>query len=344
MAEKSREVSSLDVMVKQLALVLMGLVVLVLILVVAGAVGDRYYTARAAEQAEQLDRQDAFASGMTYEEYVRRRESSRGADLLSFDDGTGAYDEHAAEGHEGHSDAQEATDWAAAQQAAPTQQAAVTPQAQPPLESPPTPQISDPRSTYPPVPLIKGQMILPPPPIEVSEADIAAMAGKAVVINTTLGSIPIEMLPEAAPETVKNFLFLVKNGFYNGLYFHRVLPGVCIQSGSPNGRRGGTAGYWMPMEHSEAFPVMGSICMLPGLEDDLVSSEFVIFTRAGDVFDNQVVPFGRILDRFDVAEKIADSIFDKDGYVSDHTYITSIDIVDRKDVAPAQDYWATYGK
>jgi len=55
-----------------------------------------------------------------------------------------------------------------------------------------------------------------------------------VIIKTDFGSIKFSLLPDIAPETVRNFLELAKSGFYNGTLFHRVIPGFMIQGGDPN--------------------------------------------------------------------------------------------------------------
>ena len=69
------------------------------------------------------------------------------------------------------------------------------------------------------------------------------MANPIVKLETTGGAITIELYPEIAPNTVANFVNLVESGFYNGLIFHRVIPGFMIQGGDPNGTGMGGPGY-----------------------------------------------------------------------------------------------------
>ncbi|MCD6405136.1 MAG: peptidylprolyl isomerase, partial [Planctomycetes bacterium] len=196
-------------------------------------------------------------------------------------------------------------------------------------------------------PLWPDQIVLPAPDLTITQAEIDAMQGKAAVIHTTVGSIVIEFRPQYAPQTVKNFIYLAKKGFYEGLYFYRVVPTAYIESGSPNGRRGGTAGYWFNMEMSSLPPVIGSIAMLPPPAGKLIpktSSEFVIFAHDAKEMEGTCSVFGRVIDRFDVAEKCADTWADKDAYATERTYITKVEIVDLKTVKPKKDFWKDYGK
>ena len=69
---------------------------------------------------------------------------------------------------------------------------------------------------------------------EYSLKEIAEMKNKAVLITTNVGTFMIELFPEDAPNTVNNFLKLVESGYYDGIVFHRIIPGFMIQAGDPN--------------------------------------------------------------------------------------------------------------
>ena len=79
------------------------------------------------------------------------------------------------------------------------------------------------------------------PTKEVSQEEIDEMKQKAVLITTHEGTFMIEFFPEDAPNTVRNFLKLVESGFYDGVVFHRIIPGFMIQAGDPNTKEIGRA-------------------------------------------------------------------------------------------------------
>ena len=74
------------------------------------------------------------------------------------------------------------------------------------------------------------------------------MQNPIVTIQTTQGTITVELYPDVAPNTVNNFISLVKKGFYDGTIFHRVIPGFMIQGGDPEGTGMGGPGYGIPGE------------------------------------------------------------------------------------------------
>jgi cyclophilin family peptidyl-prolyl cis-trans isomerase len=305
MSDELPKADSVGTMLKQLVLVLLGLAALVLFLAVAGGIADRYYTAREAEKLAELDKQEAFTQGLTYEEYLRRREAQQAA--LAAAEGRAAAPE------------------AAASQAPPSPTAAGTgAQAASPTE---VPAVAE-------APVSAGQMILPPPDLDVTDADMAAMTGKAAVVHTTLGSFVIELNPQAAPRSVKNFKYLVEKGFYEGLPIFRTVPGVLAEMGSPNGRRGGTPGYWVDPERSRLYPSVGTVAFVQSLFADKMASEIVIFLRDGEAFVEEVHVFGRVIDRLNVVEKCADSRCDRDGYLLDQAYITKVEMADMSAAVP----------
>jgi len=329
MADASRKPGAFDIMVKQLVVVFMGLLALLLALIIAGAIGDRYYGAQAIQRKVELDKQEAFANGMSYADYVRMQEA----------------EQEKAEGAASQSSPQttpaQGSGTPAAQPTQPGQQAPNTSAAGTSPSSFTNMQEGQ-KPSEPP--LAKGQMILPKPDLTVTPEEIAEMKNKAAVIYTTLGSIPVTLYAEGAPQTVKNFIYLARNGFYNGLSFHRMVPGGMVEAGSPNARRGGTAGYWFPMEPSQMNASVGTLAMLCAPETQMVCSEFAIFTADGGAYADQTTVFGRVLDRFDVAQKVADAVCDRDGYIEDRVYITKVDIVDKSTVTPEKNIWEDYDR
>ena len=81
-----------------------------------------------------------------------------------------------------------------------------------------------------------------------------------IVIDTNVGEIKAELYPDVAPVTVKNFIDLIKKGFYNGLTFHRVIEGFMIQGGCPKGNGTGGPGYCIKGEFPTARAASFSLC------------------------------------------------------------------------------------
>lgn len=126
------------------------------------------------------------------------------------------------------------------------------------------------------------------------------------------GLIEIELYPDLAPDTVANFIELAKGGFYDGLIFHRIMPGHFIQGGCPYGTGRGGPGYAIKGEfeangyENDLSHEAGVISMARQPEDyDSAGSQF--FITAGDVryLDGDYAAFGRVVKGLDVAERIS---------------------------------------
>lgn len=120
-----------------------------------------------------------------------------------------------------------------------------------------------------------------------------------------------ELLPEIAPNTVNNFVSLVKKGFYDGLIFHRVIEGFMIQGGDPNGQGTGGPGYSIkgefrvngfinPLKHER-----GVLSMARSMMPDSAGSQFFIMHKNAPHLDGQYAGFGRITEGMDVVDEIA---------------------------------------
>ena len=123
--------------------------------------------------------------------------------------------------------------------------------------------------------------------------------------------IELELCPEAAPETVKNFEMLVKRGFYDGLTFHRVIPGFMIQGGDPLGNGMGGAeknikgefranGHNNPIKHER-----GVISMARAFDPNSASSQFFIMHADAPHLDGQYAAFGKVISGMDAVDEIA---------------------------------------
>ena len=120
-----------------------------------------------------------------------------------------------------------------------------------------------------------------------------------------------ELYPEIAPKTVENFVKLVNEKFYDGLIFHRVIPGFMIQGGDPQGTGMGGPGYSIVGEFSSnGFPndlkhTRGVLSMARALDPNSAGSQFFIMHQDAPHLDGQYAAFGKLTDGFDTLDKIA---------------------------------------
>lgn len=116
-------------------------------------------------------------------------------------------------------------------------------------------------------------------------------------IATPRGEIVVELLPEIAPQTVNSFVFLARNNFYNGLTWHRVLPGFMAQGGDPSGDGTGGPGYSVPAEFTDqiSFGDPGIVAMARAQDPDSAGSQFFITTGDASFLDGQYTIFGRVV-------------------------------------------------
>jgi peptidyl-prolyl cis-trans isomerase B (cyclophilin B) len=132
-----------------------------------------------------------------------------------------------------------------------------------------------------------------------------------VTIKTNFGSIKFNLLPELAPETVRNFSKLAKSGFYNETLFHRVIPGFMIQGGDPNTKNSdksmwgqGGPDYNLKAEFSSRSHLRGIVSMARAADPDSAGSQFFIVTSDSTFLDKQYTVFGEVIEGMDVADKI----------------------------------------
>ena len=139
---------------------------------------------------------------------------------------------------------------------------------------------------------------------EFSREEIDEMKSKAVLITMNDGSFMIELFPEDAPNTVNNFLKLVESGFYDGVVFHRIIPGFMIQAGDPNTKDpesdrslwgSGGPGYTINEEFNTIQHDRGVISMARQDHPDSAGSQFFIMHRNSNFLDGQYTAFGRLV-------------------------------------------------
>ncbi len=129
--------------------------------------------------------------------------------------------------------------------------------------------------------------------------------------NEALAPIEIELYPDIAPNTVNNFVSLVKKGFYNGIIFHRVIPSFMIQGGDPKGIGIGGPGYSIkgefningfdnPLKHTR-----GVISMARSMDPDSAGSQFFIMHKDAPHLDGQYAAFGKVISGIETVDAIA---------------------------------------
>ena len=130
-------------------------------------------------------------------------------------------------------------------------------------------------------------------------------------IETKFGNIVFKLLPDIAPETVRNFVKLAQTKFYDDTLFHRVIPGFMIQGGDPNtkspdkSRWGiGGPGYTIKAEFSSRSHLSGIVSMARATDPDSAGSQFFIVTTDSTFLDRQYTVFGEVMEGMSVANKI----------------------------------------
>ncbi len=120
-----------------------------------------------------------------------------------------------------------------------------------------------------------------------------------------------ELYPDKAPNSVNNFIALAKAGFYNGLIFHRVIPGFMIQGGCPQGTGTGGPGYSIKGEfaangfgQNDIVHDRGVLSMARAMDPDSAGSQFFIMVDAAPHLDGQYAAFGKVTEGMDVADAI----------------------------------------
>jgi cyclophilin family peptidyl-prolyl cis-trans isomerase len=130
------------------------------------------------------------------------------------------------------------------------------------------------------------------------------------LLNTTEGTVELELFDEDAPKTVANFQKLVGEGFYDGISFHRVIPDFMIQGGCPRGDGTGGPGYSFEDEFNKHPVERGTLAMANSGPNTNGSQFFIVTADACPWLDGKHTVFGRVVEGQDVVERI--SLVDRD--------------------------------
>ncbi|HXH65445.1 MAG TPA: peptidylprolyl isomerase [Mariprofundaceae bacterium] len=128
--------------------------------------------------------------------------------------------------------------------------------------------------------------------------------GTQVRLELDNGPVTIRLLPQVAPDTVANFKVLVANGFYDGLTFHRVIPGFMAQGGDPNGTGTGGPGYRIKAEFNATRHVRGTVAMARTSDPDSAGSQFYICYGPQPHLDGQYTVFGEVTEGMELIDTV----------------------------------------
>ncbi len=155
---------------------------------------------------------------------------------------------------------------------------------------------------------------------QVSNADYAEKVKENPIVTITMANdekVVLELYPKVAPNTVANFISLAKEGKYDGLIFHRVIPGFMIQGGDPSGNGTGGPGYTIDGEFSnndftnDLKHERGVISMARSGDPNSAGSQFFIMVKASANLDGDYAAFGKVTKGMDVVDTIVNAPRDK---------------------------------
>ena len=156
---------------------------------------------------------------------------------------------------------------------------------------------------------------------------------KVAVLNTTAGEIDIRFFPDVAPNHVKNFIDLAEKGFYNGIKFHRVIPGFMIQGGDPN-TISGSPSTWgaggspnkLKAEFNGVHHARGIVSAARTSDPNSASSQFFICVADASYLDRNYTVFGQVTKGMDVVDKIVNAPKGENDRPDNPTTIQSVKI------------------
>jgi len=126
-----------------------------------------------------------------------------------------------------------------------------------------------------------------------------------VTIELETGVVTLELYPDVAPETVKSFKSLISKGFYDGLTFHRVIPGFMAQGGDPDGTGTGGPGFTLKAEFNDKKHVRGTLAMARTADPDSAGSQFYICFAPQPHLDGQYTIFGQVTDGMELIDGLS---------------------------------------
>jgi len=147
-------------------------------------------------------------------------------------------------------------------------------------------------------------------------------------LHTSEGAIELELYPDDAPKTVENFVKLAKDGFYDGVVFHRVIPDFMIQGGDPTGTGMGGPGYEFEDEFNEHPVARGALAMANAGPNTNGSQFFVVTAGATPWLDGKHTVFGKVTAGMDVVDRISQADRDDNDRPSTPITIERVELAD----------------
>jgi cyclophilin family peptidyl-prolyl cis-trans isomerase len=147
-------------------------------------------------------------------------------------------------------------------------------------------------------------------------------------LQTNHGTIELELHPGEAPKTVENFVKLARDGFYDGVIFHRVIPDFMIQGGDPTGTGSGGPGYSFEDEFNEHKVERGALAMANAGPNTNGSQFFIVTTEAAPWLDGKHTVFGRVTNGMDVVDEISEVERDAGDKPHEDVVIQSVSVSD----------------
>ncbi len=148
-------------------------------------------------------------------------------------------------------------------------------------------------------------------------------------IETDAGTMVAELYPKIAPQTVNSFVFLAREGFYDNVIFHRVIPGFMIQGGDPTGTGTGGPGYRVPAEFNDTKHDRGILSMARTQDPDSAGSQFFVMHARSPHLDNQYTAFGKVTAGLETIDKIVNAPRDDNDRPNDPVKIKTITIEEK---------------
>jgi peptidyl-prolyl cis-trans isomerase B (cyclophilin B) len=149
-------------------------------------------------------------------------------------------------------------------------------------------------------------------------------------LHTNHGPVEIELFADDAPKTVENFVKLARDGFYDGLIFHRVIPDFMIQGGDPTGTGRGGPGYQFEDEFNQHKVVRGALAMANAGPNTNGSQFFIVTAEACPWLDGKHTVFGRVTSGMDTVDKISELPADASDKPRDDAVIERVDVPDAR--------------
>ena len=146
-------------------------------------------------------------------------------------------------------------------------------------------------------------------------------------MDLPFGRVVIALRPDKAPKTVARIKELVRMGFYDGLTFHRVIPGFMAQGGDPKGDGTGGSGQNIPAEFNDLKHLRGTISMARSSDPNSADSQFFICFAPAPFLDGQYTAFGRVVSGMEYVDMIKKGDEARNGEVEDPTHIIRMQVM-----------------